>query len=119
MAKSFNSLENALSPLESDVCAILWADKDRKLKVREIHAKLKDRRKYAVTSVAVILDRLYKLGLVHRETGTGLGGVHYLYSAKASQADFERSVLEQTVNKLVNRYGPQAVSYFNERFGKK
>ncbi len=117
---SSEGLTSMLSPLEADVCQVLWRNcvHGRKMRVREIHAKLSDRR-MALTSVAVILDRLYKQGLVGREAGTGRGGVYYLYYPKASKEQVEHSLLDSAVNKLIRSFGPSAVSYFNERFSKK
>ena len=110
-------LECLLSPLEADVLSILWTRKQ--IRVREIYNKLKGKRKVALTSVAVILDRLYKKKFVARSVQVGRGGHHYIYSSKVSKDDFEHSVLHETVNKLIENFGDVAVTYFNERFVKK
>lgn len=106
-----------LSPLEAQVCEVLWREcrDNRHLRVREIHQKLKGKR-VALTSVAVILDRLYRKGLVSRETGTGRGGIFYRYFPKATRQEAEYAMLDKAVNKLLTAFGPSAVSYFNERF---
>lgn len=107
--------ESMLSPLECDALNVLWPLKEAR--VREIHKKLKaQRKKVALTSVAVILDRLHSKGIVARKVGTGRGGEHYVYSPVTSREGFEKSVVECTVNKLIDSFGPVAVSYFNERF---
>ena len=108
----FNAL---LSPLESDVLGILWPDKS--MRVREIHQMLK--RKVALSSVAVILDRLHDKGIVSRSIETARGGVRYLYHPMQDQKEFEKSVVEKTVNRLIETFGSTAVSYFNERFRKR
>lgn len=110
-AKGLNAL---LSPLESEVLEVLC--NCREATVRDIHKKLKSRS--ALTSVAVILDRLHDKKLVTRHAKLGRGGQHYIYSAKASKKDIEYSVLENAVNKLIDGFGSTAVSYFNERFKK-
>ena len=107
-------LKSVLSPLESEVLDILCSC--REATVREIHRKMKT--KCALTSVAVMLDRLHDKGLVTRKALLGRGGQHYVYSAKASKKDLEYSVLEKTVNSLMKSFGTTAVSYFNERFKK-
>ncbi|MCK4883927.1 MAG: BlaI/MecI/CopY family transcriptional regulator, partial [Candidatus Diapherotrites archaeon] len=89
-----------LSPLEADVLKMLW-EKDSQT-VRQIYLTLKKKRKVALTSVAVILDRLHKKKLVSREVETGLGGTHYIYSTKTTEKDFEKSVVEKAVNKLID-----------------
>ncbi|HLD63136.1 MAG TPA: BlaI/MecI/CopY family transcriptional regulator [Candidatus Norongarragalinales archaeon] len=109
--KGLNAL---LSPLENEVLEVLC--KCHEATVRDIHKKLKS--KSALTSVAVILDRLHDKKLVTRKALLGRGGQHYVYSAKASKKDLEYSVLENTVNKLIEGFGSTAVSYFNERFKK-
>lgn len=110
-------LECLLSPLESDILKILWNEKE--VRVRDVYDKLKNKRKVALTSVAVILDRLYKKKLVIRSVQVGRGGHHYIYLPKISRDDFENSVLHETVNKLIENFGDVAINYFNERFVKK
>lgn len=107
----FNSL---MSPLEQDVLRVLWPDK--KMRVREIHGKLKQ--KVALSSVAVICDRLHDKGIVDRKIETARGGVRYVYHPTQDKKSFEKSVVEKTVNKLIDAFGQTAVSYFNERFKK-
>ncbi len=110
-------VETFLSPLEADVLSILWR-KDS-IKVRELYNMLKNRRKVALTSIAVILDRLHKKRLVKRIARPGRGGYHYIYSPSASKLDFEYSIVENTVNKLIDTFGSSAITYFNERFSKR
>lgn len=114
IATNFNEL---LSPLERDVLKILWPDK--KLKVRQIFESLKSRRKVALSSVAVILDRLHNKGVVERTIETARGGMRYTYFPKKDKKQFEKSIVDSAVNKLIDAFGPTAVTYFNERFGKK
>jgi len=106
-----------LSPLESDVLKVLWPDKE--LKVRQIFDKLKDKRKVALSSVAVILDRLHSKKIVNRKILKGRGGVRYIYYPSKNKKDFEASIVENAVDNLIKRFGPTAVSYFNERFAKR
>ena len=106
-----------LSPLESDVLRVLWKQDD--VRVRDIYTVLRKRRKVALTSVAVILDRLHKKGVVKRRVKSGLGGYHYIYSSRADKSVFAESVIDKTVNKLIDNYGSVAVTYFNERFKRK
>lgn len=109
-------IEALLSPLESDILRVLWSEGSEML-VRDIHGKLrKGKKSVAITSVAVMLDRMHKRSIVSRQTKTGRGGTHYLYSARADRRAFERSVVESVVNSLITNFGPSAVSYFGERF---
>ncbi len=108
-----------LSPLENDVLKILWKKTPPdSMKVRDIHRHLRKKRRVALTSVAVILDRLHEKRIVRRTTASCRGGYHYIYSATPKN-DFEQSVIEKTVDKLIDNYGSVAVTYFNERFAKK
>jgi predicted transcriptional regulator len=109
--------ESILSPLESDVLGVLWPNKS--MKVRQIYSVLKKKRKVALTSVAVILDRLHEKGIVDREAETGRGGVRYIYFPIQNKKQFEKSIIENAVNKMIEKFGSTAVTYFNERFSKK
>ncbi len=108
-------IEALLSPLEADILRVLWSGGGEML-VRDVHGKLRKNKNVAITSVAVMLDRLHKRGVVSRQAKTGRGGAHYLYSARTDRAGFERSVVESVVNSLISNFGPSAVSYFGERF---
>ncbi len=110
-------LQTALSPLEQETFALL--KNNQKVIVRDLHKKLKKKRKVALTSVAVTLDRLYKKGLVDRDTETCKGGVRFLYYLKKDKTTFEKMVVEQAVDKLIGKFGDSALAYFNERFSDK
>ena len=112
--RDFNSV---LSPLEADILKVIWPA--RKMKVRQIYEKLKGKRIVALTSIAVILDRLYTKDIVDRHVEKGRGGLRYIYFAKQNKNEFEKKIVEQTVNKLIDKFGNTAVSYFNERSSEK
>lgn len=113
MKENVAEFDSLLSPLENEVLKVLWPDK--KMRVREIHTKLNGK-KVALSSVAVILDRLHDKGIVARKIETARGGVRYVYYPTQDKSAFEKSVVEKTVNKLIETFGTNAVSYFNERF---
>ncbi|MBI2574274.1 BlaI/MecI/CopY family transcriptional regulator [Candidatus Woesearchaeota archaeon] len=111
----FNTdFESVLSPLEQDVLKVLWPG--REMKVRGIYEQLKPERKVALSSVAVILDRLFSKGVVDRRIETGRGGIRYVYFPLHDRKQFERSLIESTVDGLIDKFGSSAVSYFSERF---
>ena len=110
-------VEAFLSPLESRVLNALWERKSGK--VRELHSIVKKDQKVALTSVAVILDRLYGKKLVKRKALPGKGGYHYIYSPTLSKLDFEYSMMDKFVEKMVETFGKSAVAYFNEKFSDK
>ena len=105
-----------LSPLEQEVLTCLW--NKEKMYVRDLYNFLKGKRKVALTSIAVILDRLHKKGFVERSVETSRGGFRYIYSAAKDRAESERHMVESAVNGLINRFGKTALSYFDERFSK-
>lgn len=107
-------MHTLLSPLETDALLLLWRLDNAK--VRDLHMLLKRNRKVALTSVAVILDRLHQKGIVARTVEKGRGGGHYIYYTKTSREEFEESVIDSTVNKLMNTFGSVAANYFYKRF---
>ncbi len=110
----FNSI---LSPLERDILKVIWPNK--KMRVRAIYDKLKSRRKLALSSVAVLLDRLHERSVVGRQIENGRGGIRYIYYPKSDRKAFEKSIVETAVNKLIKHFGSTAVSYFDERFARR
>ena len=112
MKANVAAFETLLSPLEKDVLRVLWPDK--KLRVREIHKQLK--RNVALSSVAVILDRLHEKAIVARTIENARGGVRYIYFPAQDKKTFEKAIVEKTVNKLIETFGTTAVAYFNDRF---
>ena len=111
-----SKLFEKLSPLENGIITILW--QCERMYVRDIYNKLKGKRKVALTSIAVNLDRLYKKGIVGRKVEASRGGFRYLYFPAKNQKEYEKDVIDGVVNKLIDRFGRTAVSYFNERFSK-
>ncbi len=108
--------EAFLSPLEAKVLYALWERESAK--VRELHSIVKKDQKVALTSVAVILDRLFEKKLVKRKALPGRGGYHYIYSPVLSKKDFEYSMMDKFVEKMIDTFGKSAVAYFNEKFSK-
>jgi len=116
MKEKIAEFSTLLSPLERNVLKLLWPDK--KMRVKEILLKLPS--KVALSSVAVICDRLHEKGLLKREIEKSEKDcIRYVYYPSKDKANFEKSVIEKAVNNLINAFGQTAVSYFNERFEKK
>lgn len=106
-------LKDQLSPLEARTLEILLPD--HHMRVREIYNKL-DPKPSAQTSVAVILDRLYKKGLVDRTIESCRGGFRYTYYPITDLETYQKKTIASAVDKLIQRYGTVAMTYFNERF---
>ena len=114
MKSTVSQFEALFSPLEKDILAVLW--QKNKVTVREIYSLLRKKRVLALSSVAVLLDRLYEQGIVSRTIHKGKGGIHYTYFPKKDKCEFEKSLIESTVNKLIRQFGNTATSYFEGRF---
>lgn len=117
MKSTVTEFDAILSPLEQDILKVIWPR--RRMRVRQIYEKLRSRRKLALSSVAVLLDRLHERGIVRRQVEKGRGGVRYIYYPSSDRKQFEKSIVEQAVNKLIKNFGSTAVSYFNERFARR
>ncbi len=114
--QSTNLFKSRLGPLERDVLDTLIKEKETSAKT--IYNKLKKKRKTALSSVCVMLDRLYVKGLVTRKTESCRGGFRYIYEAKNTNEAYERAIIDGTVKNLMKKFGSTAVAYFNEKFGK-
>jgi predicted transcriptional regulator len=68
----------------------------------------------AVTTVATILDRLHKKGLVARELAKE-GGPHYLYRSKLTEEEFKQAVVDNVMGRLLDSFNDVTVAYLAER----
>ena len=83
-----------LSELQLAVMHVLWQKK--KAAVTEVQAALKSERDLALTTVATVLTRLEKAGLVaHRASGR-----HYLYRPLVSEEEVRRSMVSVLAERL-------------------
>lgn len=105
-----------LSPLEATVLKALSPGK--KMKVRDVHAAVSRGRKVVLTSVAVMLDRLYEKRIVDREIETCRGGTRYIYFLRKSPDELEEEYLKGQVDSIISRFGDKAIVYFHKRFKK-
>ena len=103
-----------LSPLEATVLSAIKPG--RRMRVREIHEAASKKQKVVLTSVAVMLDRLYGKKLVDREVETCRGGTRYLYFLRKSPDQIEEEYLKGQVDSIISRFGDKAIAYFHKRF---
>jgi len=83
-----------LSELQLAVMRVLW--QRNKAAVAEVQEALKDERDLALTTVATVLTRLEKAGLVsHRASGR-----HYLYRPLVSEEEVRRSMVSVLAERL-------------------
>lgn len=106
---------DSLSPLEADIIKAIAPNK--RYRVKEIYALVKN--KASKSSISVILDRLYKKGLVRREVETAKGGIRFIYTLEQSKERFERNIVDNVVSVITKRFGSKALVYFNESLKRK
>ena len=83
-----------LSELQLAVMRVLWQQK--KAAVTEVQEALRSERGLALTTVATVLTRLEKAGLVaHRASGR-----HYLYRPLVSEEEVRRSMVSVLAERL-------------------
>ena len=68
----------------------------------------------AVTTVATILDRLYRKGMVSRQLKRK-GGPHYIYSARLTEDQFKHVVVHNVMGALLRGFNDVTVAYLSDR----
>ena len=101
-------LGKPISELEKKVMNIVWNCQD--CSVRDVLKKLNKRKRLAYTTVATILQRLYKKGLVHREYKKRV--LHY--SPKLTKKDYGKNVASSFISKFFSSFPDVAVASFAE-----
>jgi predicted transcriptional regulator len=87
----------ALFDLESEIMEVVWNHNARRVLVRDVHAILERRRAIAYTTVMTTMDRLWKKGVLERESQ----GKAYAYWARLSREAFHRQVAAQVIDSLL------------------
>ena len=103
----------ALGDLEATVLQRLW-ETDGSLSVKEFQRKISKSRPVAVTTVATILDRLYRKGIVARQL-IKEGGPHYVYSARVTEDQFKHVVVHNVMGALLRGFNDVTVAYLTDR----
>jgi len=103
----------ALGDLEAILLQELW-ETDGRLSVKELHIRVSRNRAVAVTTVATILDRLHRKGIVSRKLARE-GGGHYLYSARLTEDQFKHVVVHDVMGALLRGFNDVTVAYLAER----
>jgi len=88
------------------------------LSVREFHDKIGHSRPVAITTVATILDRLYRKGMLSRRL-VKEGGPHYLYSSRLSRDEFKHVVVNNVMGALLRGFNDMTVAYLADRMADK
>jgi predicted transcriptional regulator len=106
-------LEFVLGDLEAMALRELW-EAGKPLSVREFQERISRTRPVAVTTVATILDRLHRKGILSRQL-VKEGGPHYLYSAKLTEAEFKHAVVDDVMGTLLQSFNDVTVAYLSEK----
>ena len=83
-----------LTNLQMDVMQVLWQQGEAT--VAQVHTALQDERQLALTTVATLLSRLEKYGLLTHRTE----GRQYIYRSLVSQSEARRSQLADLINQF-------------------
>lgn len=105
-------INKSISELEQQTMNIVWMLK--KCSVRDVLTRLNTRKKLAYTTVATLLQRLHKKGLVNRNNKH----LTLLYSPKMSKELYGRQLAEQLTNDFLKSFGDTGIASFAESIDK-
>jgi predicted transcriptional regulator len=97
-----------LSTLEQEVMNIVWELKA--CSVRDVLQKVNRSKELAYTTVATVLQRLYKKGLLTRNHKNFI----IYYTPKLSKKDYGKNLVQSFINKFFSSFGNEAISSFAE-----
>ena len=93
-----------LTGLQLDLVRVLWERGESS--ANDVHAALAGRRSLAPTTIATLLKRLEKRGVVERR----VEGRQYFYSAAVSEEEAHRSMVEEVTDRLFEGDVPAMVN---------
>lgn len=94
-----------LSDLQMDIMRVLWQSGEAS--VSTVHEALQKSRELAPTTVATLLSRLEKRGLItHRSEGR-----QYIYRATTSEGEIKRSMVGDLIKRLFHGDSSALVSH--------
>ncbi len=101
-------------PLEPKAMEILF--RKGEATVREILEEInRDKeRKLSLTTVSTVVSRLYRKGLLLRESARGRGGTYYIYRPAVTREEYERMMVREAVDRLSRILGKVALLRFVE-----
>lgn len=98
------------SKLENEVLSVLW--KCQKCSVKDVKRQLI--RSLAYTTVATLLERLYKKGLVRRLKSKQV----LVYSPKVTRSNYSASLIQNFFRQILNNFGNTAITSFADSIDK-
>ncbi len=107
-------MRKVLGDLEAVVMEATW--QLEKGDVKTIHRRVNQEKKVAVTTIATILDRLYKKGLVKRKLLTNYS-LRYEYSPALTKAEFENAIVRDVFKGLFETFEETTIYYLVNELG--
>lgn len=98
--------KKGLGPLEHQIMDIVW--KQKQATVYSVVDELNKKKLLAYTTVMTVMTRLSKKGILVRKKQ----GKTYLYHPKISKTRFIHSVVQNTISKMVDMFGEEALIAF-------
>ena len=100
------SAKQSLGPLEHQIMDIVWSQK--KATVYSVVNQLCGEKQLAYTTVMTVMTRLAQQGVLSREKK----GKTYFYYPQETKEKFIHSVVQNTIQKMVDMFGTEAVVAF-------
>jgi len=101
-------IQKRLSPLEQEVMIVVWELKS--CHARDIVSKFEKTKPLAYTTVATLLDRLYKKGMVNRKNE----GSVFVFSPKSTSEEYSKKIAKFFLNNFFDSFGESAMVSFAE-----
>ena len=98
----------ALFDLEAEIMDVVWNWKADRVLVRDVHTALERTRPIAYTTVMTTMDRLWKKGVLQRESQ----GKAYAYWARLSRDEFHRHIAAQLIDSLLPEVTDPLLAFF-------
>jgi predicted transcriptional regulator len=105
---SKRGMSSFMSALESDILEYLWTNKQGNSKL--IHDTVRRKHDCAHSSIAVMLDRMHKKGLLTRKVERCRGGERFIYYPKVSKQELGDKISEKFLRFLKTTFGEACVA---------
>jgi predicted transcriptional regulator len=103
-------LEKLFGSLEADILTVVWAQQHAS--AREVFERLRDDgQRLSYGAVKTVMDRLVNKQVLERS----MVGNQYVYVARLSRAEFDRSAVEEILGSLVASFGQPVLTQFLEQ----
>jgi predicted transcriptional regulator len=113
----FNPLSSrskrVLGPLEGEIMDVVW--QQGPTTVSAVYKVLRDKKDIAYTTVMTTMSRLAKKHLLSQDKSSS----SYVYTPVLARSDFERYVVLNVLNGLIDDYGDAVIDCFVEFLGDK